>query len=93
MALRTFKNGHTYYKTSDCPSCPVCENKRKPDDNFLSHLAAPARRALENEGIYTVEQLTAYSETQLLQLHGLGKRTLPKLKQLLAEKDLTFKAG
>lgn len=93
MARRTCKNGHQYTKTSDCPTCPVCEAKRKPQDDFLSRLAAPARRALESQGIHMVEQLAAYTEKQILQLHGMGKSSIPKLKIMLAEKGLDFKAG
>jgi DNA-directed RNA polymerase alpha subunit len=93
MALRICKNGHQFNKTSDCPACPVCEAGRKPEDNFLSRLAAPARRALESHGITMVEQLAGYSEKQILQLHGMGKSSIPKLKIMLAEKGLSFKSG
>ncbi len=89
--LKTCKNGHQYYKSSDCPTCPVCEAERKPNDNFLSLLAAPARRALENNGIISLEQLSNYSETEVLNFHGMGKSTLLKLQKLLAGKQLSFK--
>lgn len=85
------KNGHTYYKSSDCPTCPICEEERKPKDDFLSLLAAPARRALENHGITTLAQLSAYTEKEILSLHGMGKSTIPKLQKLLHENKLTFK--
>ncbi|MEY3239253.1 MAG: hypothetical protein RIR11_691, partial [Bacteroidota bacterium] len=64
---------------------------RKPKDNFLSSLGAPARRALEREGIKTLEQLAKYSEKEILSLHGMGKSTLPKLQKLLTDNDLSFK--
>ena len=89
--LKTCKKGHQFYKSSDCPVCPVCENERKPKDSFLGLLAAPARRALENHGITTLEQLSELREEELLGFHGLGKSTMPKLKMLLAEKKLTFR--
>ncbi|WP_459641126.1 helix-hairpin-helix domain-containing protein [Flavobacterium sp. CGRL2] len=44
---RTCKKGHHYSKTSDCPTCPICEAQRKPKSGLLSVLSAPARRALE----------------------------------------------
>ena len=50
--LRTCKNGHQYYKSSDCFTCPVCEAQRKSNDGFLSLLSAPARRALEAKSVY-----------------------------------------
>ncbi len=54
--LRTCEKGHEYYKSSDCPTCPTCENERAPKEGFLALLSAPARRALEHHGIYTVEK-------------------------------------
>lgn len=89
--LKVCKNGHHYYKSSDCPTCPICEQNRKPKDGFLSILAAPARRALESKGINTIEQLSKYSEEEILQLHGMGKSSIPKLKNALQEKGLEFK--
>lgn len=44
---RTCEHGHSYYKKSDCPTCPICESKRKPKEGVLALLSAPARRALE----------------------------------------------
>ena len=88
--LRTCENGHQYYKSSDCPVCPICEQGRKPKDSFLSQLSAPARRALENENITTLETLSQKSETYLLSLHGLGPATIPKLKMALAQSGLAL---
>ena len=63
--LKTCSKGHQYTKTSDCPTCPVCETERKPKDGFLSVLAAPARRALEREGILSLEKLSKYTEEEI----------------------------
>lgn len=84
-------NGHTYYKSSDCPTCPVCEQKRKPKEGFLSLLSAPARRALEHEGITTVQQLSNFTEKEILKLHGMGPASLPKLRAALEAEGLSFK--
>ena len=89
--LKTCKNGHQYYKSSDCPSCPVCEAERKPQDSFLSLLAAPARRALENNGITNLEQLAKHTEKEILAFHGMGKGSIPKLTAALKAKGLAFK--
>lgn len=88
--LRTCAKGHEYYKSSDCPTCPVCEKEKKPSSGFLSLLSAPARRALEHEGIHTIEVLAGYSEKEILKLHGIGPASLPTLRIALAEEDLTF---
>lgn len=42
------------------------------DSNDLPKLVSPARRALQNAGITTLEQLTEVTEKELLQLHGMG---------------------
>jgi len=89
--LRTCKKGHKYYKSSDCPTCPTCEQERKPDSGFLSLLSAPARRALENNGIHSLQKLSIYSEKEILQFHGIGPSSIPKLQSALEEIGLSFR--
>ena len=89
--LRICGKGHQYYKSSDCPVCPICEKERKAGADFLNTIAAPARRALEREGIDTLRKLSAFSEKELLQLHGMGPSTIPNLKLALKEKGLSFR--
>src|SRR5690606_473261 len=88
---RKCKNGHTYYKSSECPTCPICEAEKKPADGFLSSFSAPARRALENEGIFTVQQLSEHTQKSIMSLHGMGPASLPALKKALEEAGLHFK--
>jgi hypothetical protein len=90
--LRTCPNGHQYYKSSDCPVCPICENERKADGDAFTSLGAPARRALENHGISDLRQLSDYSEKQILKLHGMGPGSMPKLRGLLQAQGLSFKS-
>ncbi|WP_034761526.1 RNA polymerase alpha subunit C-terminal domain-containing protein [Rossellomorea vietnamensis] len=89
--VKVCANGHTYVKKSDCPTCPVCEKERKPDTGFLSILLGPARRALENNGITTLEELAGFSEKEVLAFHGMGPSSIPKLRKALGEKGLGFK--
>ena len=89
--LRVCKNGHRYYKTSDCPTCPVCEQQRKPDAEFLAIVAAPARRALENAGMKTLSRLATRSEAEILHLHGMGPGSIPKLREALKSAGLSFR--
>lgn len=89
--LRTCSQGHRYYKSSDCPTCPICEREREPAGEFLARLSAPARRALEGNGITTLEQLSQFSEKDILKFHGMGPASLPKLRTALQEKGLSFK--
>ena len=89
--LRICNKGHQYFKTSDCPTCPACEKERKPAAGFLSFVSAPARRALEREGITTVLRLSNYTEKEILKLHGIGPSSIPLLKDALKEKRLSFR--
>lgn len=91
QTLRTCSKGHKYYKISDCPTCPICETARKPKDSFLTLISAPARRALERENIKTLKDLSKWTEEELLQLHGLGPSSIPKLKQALEANNLSLK--
>jgi hypothetical protein len=88
--LRICPKGHKYYKSSDCPTCPVCEGERRPDAGFLSQLVAPARRALHNAGITNLQQLRLWKEADLLDLHGIGPSTIPTLKKALKVKGYTL---
>lgn len=88
---KTCSKGHSYFKSSDCPSCPICEQNKKPQEGLLHLLGAPARRALEGIGISTVQQLAKYAEKEIEGLHGLGPSTIKILKQELLQHKLSFK--
>ena len=90
--LKTCKKGHQFYKKSDCPTCPVCEAARKPKDSFLALIGAPARRALERENIKTLEDLAKWTEKEIINLHGMGPSSIPKLIKALKDKGLSFKS-
>jgi DNA-directed RNA polymerase alpha subunit len=89
--LRTCQKGHQFYKSSDCPTCPTCEQERKPVNGFLALLSAPARRALENNGVTTLQTLSTFSEKEILHFHGMGPASLPKLRSSLEEMGLSFR--
>jgi hypothetical protein len=78
-------------KSSDCPTCPVCEAERKPESGLLSSLSAPARRALERESIATAKDLSNFTKREILALHGVGPSTIPTLERALAAAGLSFK--
>ncbi len=88
--LKTCSKGHKFYKSSDCPVCPVCEAERKPESGFLADMSAPARRALEHEGITTLNELSKWSEREILKLHGIGPSSMPGLKKALKASGLEF---
>lgn len=90
--LRICDKGHRYYKSTDCATCPKCEKENAPSTGFMADLASPVRRALETEGITTLPELSAYSEKEILKLHGVGPSCLPKLREALSEQGLSFKS-
>lgn len=84
--------GHVFYRSSDCPTCPTCEKLKQPASVFLAELSNPARNALLHEGIDTIEKLASYSEKQILAIHGIGKASLPAFYKSLEAKGLSFRA-
>jgi predicted RecB family nuclease len=88
--LKICPKAHRFYKSSDCPTCPVCESERRPGKGFLGLLSAPARRALENAGVKTLTQLSKKFEADILNLHGMGPASLPVLRKELKKEGLTF---
>ncbi|GAO44506.1 hypothetical protein FPE01S_03_05430 [Flavihumibacter petaseus NBRC 106054] len=56
----------------------------------MAKLSAPARRALENAGITTLEALSAWSAEKLLALHGIGPSTIPRLEAAFSEAGLKW---
>jgi hypothetical protein len=88
--LRTCPQGHHYYKSSDCPVCPICEQESKPHNGFLSLLSAPARRALEHADITSLQKLSQKTEREILALHGIGPGSMPTLMKALKAEGLSF---
>lgn len=86
--LKICPKGHRFYQSSDCP---VCEREMKPVHGFLSGISAPAKRALESNGITSLQKLAKYSKEEILMLHGIGPSTIPKLKEALSQQKLSFK--
>ncbi|MBK9264436.1 MAG: DUF1801 domain-containing protein [Polyangiaceae bacterium] len=91
MSTRTCPNGHAFTKTSNCPTCPQCDADEAQKSSWSTVLAAPARRALENAGITTLQQLAQRTQQEVMALHGMGPSSLPKLLAALKTKGLSFK--
>ncbi len=90
--LKICEKGHRFYKSSTCESCPTCAKLDQPKEGFLSLLVAPARRAMENNGICEVAQLAKYTQKEILSLHGVGPSSLPIFKLALQEAGLDFRS-
>lgn len=82
----TCNKNHKYL--NDLPLCPVCNPGFY---NEFGTLAKPAQRALYNAGILTLKQLSTKSKNEVLEWHGMGKSSIPKLEDALSAKGLSFK--
>jgi DNA-directed RNA polymerase alpha subunit len=67
------------------------ESHENPDSHFLTELSAPARRALENEGLITLQMLAATTKSELLQLHGVGEHAIQTIERAMDKIGMTFK--
>ena len=84
------KQGHTFYKSSDCPTCPICD-KEKPKTGVFADMASPVRRALDHAGIKTLKQLARHTEKEILNMHGVGPSSMPLFKKKLKDAGFSFK--
>ena len=57
----------------------------------MASISAPAQRALAGKGISTLKQLSKYSASQLLELHGMGPSSIPKIEEALKAEGLKLK--
>lgn len=53
-------------------------------------IAAPARRALVDAKLYKVSDLRKISQSDLEELHGMGKSAIARLKVLMNAKKIKF---
>jgi hypothetical protein len=60
------------------------------DTNLPAGLSNPARRALATIGITQLDQLTAHSEKDILNLHGMGPKGIRILREALTGRGLSF---
>lgn len=64
---------------------------KKQTDVFKNILPAPACRALAGIGVKTLKQLTRYSAADLLELHGMGPSSIPKINAALKKSGMKLK--
>ncbi len=67
------------------------ENLERHPLSEFPKISTPAERALTNAKIKTLKDLSKWNEKELLQLHGIGKSTIPILRKALKTKKLKFK--
>ena len=71
---------------------PRRERAPRPDGTPLPRsIGAPATRALRGQGVSSLEQITEWTESELLALHGVGPIATTRLGEALAERGLGFR--
>jgi DNA-directed RNA polymerase alpha subunit len=54
-------------------------------------LSGPARRALVNAKLYRISDLRRISLDELLALHGMGKSSVARIRQIMDAKKINFR--
>jgi hypothetical protein len=67
------------------------QQRNEQESDFPVGLSNPARRALVSAGYTRLEQLSAVTEAEIAQLHGVGLNALAKLRSALAARGLSFR--
>jgi predicted flap endonuclease-1-like 5' DNA nuclease len=57
----------------------------------LPNIGRPATQALAQIGVRNVEQLAAYTEEEILALHGVGPRAIRILRPVMEEVGVTYR--
>lgn len=60
------------------------KNATHPNASAFPPIGGPALRALASAGIRSLDELTRWSERDLLQLHGMGPKGVRLLEEVLA---------
>ena len=63
----------------------------RPSGTPLPKIGAPATRALRAAGVRSLEAVAAYSQDELLAMHGVGPIAVARLKDALHDAGLAFK--
>jgi hypothetical protein len=62
----------------------------QPADDLPKGLSEPARRALAGAGVTQLADAAAFTQNELMQLHGFGPKGLETLRRALAAKGMAF---
>jgi hypothetical protein len=63
---------------------------KAPGGDLPRSLGKPAKRALANAGVQDLDQLTYMTESEVLELHGMGQSALGQLRLALADRGKSF---
>ncbi|WP_341482479.1 DNA-directed RNA polymerase subunit alpha C-terminal domain-containing protein [Paenibacillus pseudetheri] len=60
------------------------------ESDLPSGLSKPSLRALHGAGYTQLHQISKLTESELLQLHGMGPKGIDEIRRALIEKGLSF---
>jgi DNA-directed RNA polymerase alpha subunit len=63
----------------------------KKTDALPPKMGKPAERALAHAGIQSLTDLSQYSEQEIMNLHGIGKKAMAIIQQAMAANKISFK--
>ena len=63
------------------------------DSGLTKAIGKPATRSLNGQGIETYGQLAGFTESQLLEIHGVGPRAIGILREELSKRGLKLADG
>jgi predicted flap endonuclease-1-like 5' DNA nuclease len=65
----------------------------RPVGDLPDAIGKTAARELSLNGITSLERVSAHTERELLAIHGVGPKAVRILREVLAERGLTFRSG
>jgi DNA-directed RNA polymerase alpha subunit len=63
----------------------------KKTDALPPKMGKPAERALAHAGIQSLTDLSRFTEQEILNLHGIGKKAMTIMQQAMAANKISFK--
>ena len=63
----------------------------KKTDALPPKIGKPAERALAHARIQSLTDLSQYSEQEIMNLHGIGKKAMAIIQQAMAANKISFK--
>lgn len=92
MTISICSKSHEFTKTIHQPVCPICWAEYYEQENKIPFsVGAPALRVLLHNKIFTLEQLTSYSEKEILSMHGVGPKAMKIIKSELGKYGMSFR--
>jgi hypothetical protein len=87
---KDFDLGHGHAMAVYATLKPFLGKQKEEAPALPVKLSAPAQRALAGAGISTLKQLAKWTESDLMELHGMGPNAVKQLQKALDDNGLAF---